>query len=90
MVTLRNVAGIHIAELPHTDDVWSVAFSPDGKTLASGTRNGEVRLWDIESILSQQPIDDRDMITISEIMFASNDGILPQWIELYNPQRHAL
>ncbi len=35
----------------HTDQVLSLAFAPDGKTLASGSWNGEVRLWD----LSKQP-----------------------------------
>jgi WD40 repeat protein len=28
--------------------VWSVAFSPDGKTLALGLDDGHVRLWDLE------------------------------------------
>ena len=30
----------------HTDQVWSVAFSPDGRLLASGSY-GEIRLWDV-------------------------------------------
>ena len=30
----------------HTDGVWSVAFSPDGNTLASGSYDDTVRLWD--------------------------------------------
>lgn len=33
----------------HTKQVWSVAWSPDGKRLASGSHDGTARVWDAAS-----------------------------------------
>ena len=38
----------------HTDYVFTVAFSPDGKTLASGSKDNTIKLWEIEEIDSSK------------------------------------
>ena len=33
----------------YTNRVWSVAFSPDSKTLAGGSEDGTIKLWDVKT-----------------------------------------
>lgn len=41
----------------HDDAVTSVALSQDGKQLVSASRDGTVRLWDVNKILSDKPLE---------------------------------
>ena len=40
---------LHLAWQAHTDTVRALAFSPDGRTLATGSWDGSLKLWNIES-----------------------------------------
>ena len=34
----------------HVDEVWFCRFSPDGKRLATGSKDGKLMIWDIDQV----------------------------------------
>src|SRR5947208_3486203 len=40
---------LHLVWRAHTDTVWGLAFSPHERTLASGSLDGSVKLWEVDS-----------------------------------------
>ncbi|MEV8528980.1 serine/threonine-protein kinase [Streptomyces sp. NPDC052000] len=44
----------------HTNEVHSVTFSPDGRTLATGSNDGTARLWDVATGTSATTLADPD------------------------------
>ncbi len=71
----------------HSDSVNSVAFSPDGKTLASGSYDDTIRLWDANSGEHIQTLtrhtDDINSIAFSPdgstLASGSSDGTIRLW-----------
>ncbi|HAT20192.1 MAG TPA: hypothetical protein DCS85_08560 [Verrucomicrobiales bacterium] len=50
--------GEHLGTLPgHKQTIWSVAFSPDGRTLATSSADGTLRLWNVASHRELMSID---------------------------------
>ena len=56
-------------------DVFSVAFSPDGKTLASGSRDAPVKLWDIATGLELRSFEGHEN-TVRSVAFSPDGKIV--------------
>ena len=55
-------------------DVWTLSFSPNGKMIATGSHNGLINLFNVDTGEKQSSLDTRGKFTMS-IAYVS-DGVL--------------
>ncbi len=60
----------------HTKGLLSVAFSPDGKTLASGSYDSTAKLWDTETGTLKQTLSEAETEAIFSLAFARDGQML--------------
>ncbi|CAD8093639.1 unnamed protein product [Paramecium primaurelia] len=59
----------------HTNYVYSVCFSPDGNTLASGSHDQSIRLWDVKTGQQKAKLDGHSSAIMS-VCFSPDGNIL--------------
>jgi WD40 repeat protein len=82
----------------HTTVVFSVAYSPDGKTLASGNSDGKIKLWDVATGKERATLNGHRDFVLSVVfspdakMLASGgeDGTTKLWDVATNKERATL
>jgi WD40 repeat protein len=69
----ENGRSLHRAWRAHADMLWTLAFSPDGSKLASGSWDGQVKFWEVTS--GALLWSGRHMSHVNSVAF-SPDGLL--------------
>ena len=74
--TLTEISPHHITTLDeHAAAVFSVSFSPDERALTSGSWDGTVKLWDVETRQNIATLDEHTD-AVSSVSFSTNGEIL--------------
>jgi len=63
-----------VVQTGHSWEVTTLAFSPDGKTLASGSRDQTVKLWDVATGLELRTLNGRSVIF--EVAFSPDSKLI--------------
>jgi len=77
----------------HSDDVWSVAFSPDGTLLVTGSNNHNAKVWNAQTGILTHNLQHNSSVCV--VAFSPNDmrvaiGTSHGTIYVWNPQNGAL